>query len=109
MNGVLARFIASTCGKKVSTGCSAERSPLTMRTATVADLRNRFPQVSKWISEGEAFTITKRGVPFATLAPARKRKVPLPVNWQARLERVFPDGPVKGDSQRTINVDRGET
>jgi prevent-host-death family protein len=109
MNGVLARFIASTCGRKVSTGCSAERSSLTMRTATVADLRNRFSQVAKWIGEGEAVTITKRGVPFATLAPARKRKVPLPVNWQARLERVFPEGPVKGDSQRTIDVDRGET
>ena len=109
MNGVLARFIASTCGKKVSTGCSAERPSLSMRTATVADLRNHFPQVAKWISEGEAVTITKRGVPFATLAPARKRKVPLPVNWQARLERAFPDGPLKGDSRGMIDVDRGET
>ncbi len=80
-----------------------------MRTATVADLRNHFPEVAKWICDGEVVTITKRGVPFATLAPARKKKAPLPVNWQARLERVFPNGPVNGDCQTVVDEDRGET
>lgn len=75
----------------------------------MADLRNHFPEVAKWIADGEAVTITKRGVPFATLAPARPKKTPQPVNWQARLERVFPGGPVKGDVQAVIDYDRGET
>ncbi len=32
-----------------------------MKTATVADLRNNFASLSKWIHDGEAVTITKRG------------------------------------------------
>ena len=45
-----------------------------MRRASVADLRNNFATVSKWIQEGESVTITKRGQAFATLTPARKKK-----------------------------------
>ncbi len=81
-----------------------------MRTATVADLRNNFASVSKWIHEGKTVTITKHGTPFATLAPARRKKAPPPpVDRLARLRRTFPNGPVKGDVQDVIDYDRGNT
>ncbi len=80
-----------------------------MKTATVADLRNNFAAVSRWIHEGEAVTITKRGQPFATLSPAGKRKPAQPLDRMARLRRMFPGGPVAGDMQDVIDLERGDT
>jgi len=80
-----------------------------MKTATVADLRNSFANVSRWIQDGEAVTITKHGVPFATLAPARKKKAVPPMDWRSRLNRRFPHGPAKGDIQSVLDYDRGDT
>ena len=80
-----------------------------MKTATVADLRNTFATLSKWIYNGEAVTITKRGLVFATLAPARRRK-PIPaVDRMTRLRKMFPQGPVKGNVQSVLDYDRGNT
>jgi prevent-host-death family protein len=42
-----------------------------MKTATVRDLRNHFADVAKWIESGQQVTITRNGVAFATLAPAK--------------------------------------
>jgi prevent-host-death family protein len=52
-----------------------------MKTATVADLRNRFPRVFKWIEDGEQVELTRRGRVVARLVPAspavpRKFKIP---------------------------------
>jgi antitoxin (DNA-binding transcriptional repressor) of toxin-antitoxin stability system len=67
-----------------------------MKTATVADLRNNFATVSKWIHAGEAVTITKRGIAFATLAPVRRKKTAAPIDRTARLRKIFPRDPRKG-------------
>ncbi len=45
-----------------------------MKTATVADLRNHFTRIAKWIEEGQPIAITRRGQAFATLSPVRKKK-----------------------------------
>ncbi len=79
-----------------------------MKTATVADLRNYFPAVSEWIHEGQIVQITKRGLPFATLSPVRKRRQPPPVDRLKRLQMPFPNGPVGGDSRSVVDYDRGE-
>jgi len=79
-----------------------------MKTATVADLRNEFATISKWIHEGEEVMITKRGIPFARLAPARKRKKLPPLDRLARLQKLFPGGPVEGDSRKVVEYDRGD-
>jgi len=79
-----------------------------MKTATVADLRNDFASISKWIHEGEAVIITKRGMPFATLSPARKRGKPPPVDRLARLQKLFPQGPISGNSREVVDYDRGD-
>ncbi|NDC39727.1 MAG: prevent-host-death protein, partial [Proteobacteria bacterium] len=33
-----------------------------MKTATVADLRNNFAALSRWVHGGESIVITKRGI-----------------------------------------------
>jgi prevent-host-death family protein len=65
---------------------------ITMKTATVRDLRNRFPRVAAWINEGEAVEITKSGRPFARLVPAggRSRKLVKP-DILARLKETWGD------------------
>jgi prevent-host-death family protein len=47
---------------------------LTMKTATVRDLRNRFARVAAWIAEGEPVEITKNGKFFARLVPITSEK-----------------------------------
>lgn len=79
-----------------------------MKTATVAELRNNFAALSRWIYGGEPVTITKRGVPFATLTPARKIKHLPPIDRLARLRKQFPQGPVAGDSRAVVDYDRGD-
>lgn len=64
---------------------------LTMKTATVRDLRNRFAAVSRWIEEGEEVRITKRGRVFARIVPEPpaspgSRKVP---DFARRVRRIF--------------------
>ena len=67
---------------------------LTMKTATVRDLRNRFPRVAAWIDEGEPVEITKSGKPFARLVPPAPEKTPKLVKMpdiMARLKGTFGD------------------
>ena len=62
-----------------------------MKTATVADLRNHFRQIARWILEGESVRVTKRGRPFATLtpAPSAKRRVTVP-DFLKRMREEYP-------------------
>lgn len=78
-----------------------------MKTATVADLRNRFSEISHWLIAGEEVTITKRGKPFATIRSAGKRPVPeKPLNRLARIRRLNPRGRSKWDSMDVLEYDR---
>ena len=80
-----------------------------MKTATVADLRNNFSNISRIIHNGEKITITKRGMPFAILSPLQKRKSSS-MEWPDRAEwrnHVFPEGPQSTDS--ALGYDRGNT
>lgn len=64
-----------------------------MKTATVRDLRNRFPRVAAWIDEGEPVEITKAGKPFAHLvpvAPEKPRKFVKP-DIMAQLKETWGD------------------
>jgi prevent-host-death family protein len=62
-----------------------------MKTATIRDLRNRFPRVAAWIAEGEPVEITKAGKPFARLVPAtpkKPRRFKMP-DIMARLKKTW--------------------
>jgi len=57
-----------------------------MKTATVRDLRTRFPVVQGWLAEGEPVAITKSGKRIAMLTSAK----PLPAkNLRAAFARRF--------------------
>jgi antitoxin (DNA-binding transcriptional repressor) of toxin-antitoxin stability system len=62
-----------------------------MKTATIRDLRNRFPRVAAWIAEGEPVEITKAGKLFARLmppAPVKTSKFVKP-DIMARLKKTW--------------------
>jgi antitoxin (DNA-binding transcriptional repressor) of toxin-antitoxin stability system len=62
-----------------------------MKTATVRDLRNRFPRVATWIADGETVEITKSGKLFARLMPPAAVKTPRLVKPDilARLKKTW--------------------
>ena len=82
-----------------------------MKTATVADLRNRFPRVFKWIEEGEPVELTRRGKVVARIVPAphakpRKFKVP---DFEAIQREVFGGNPPVFTPEDSAFIrDRGE-
>ncbi len=82
-----------------------------MKTATVRDLRNRFPRVAMWIEQGESVEVTKAGKPFARLspaAPAKSRRFKMPDIMQ-RLERTFGERCYDGaEMARGLAASRGE-
>ena len=45
-----------------------------MKTATVRDLRTKFPVLARWMEDGEAIEITRRGRVIAHLTPAAAGK-----------------------------------
>ncbi|MGO8678997.1 MAG: type II toxin-antitoxin system Phd/YefM family antitoxin [Limisphaerales bacterium] len=82
-----------------------------MKTATVRDLRNRFPRVAAWIEDGEAVDITRGGKVFARLvpsAPAKPLRFKMP-DIMARLDRTFGDASYDAkDLARGLAAGRGE-
>jgi antitoxin (DNA-binding transcriptional repressor) of toxin-antitoxin stability system len=66
---------------------------ITMKTATIRDLRNHFPRVAAWIAEGEPVEITKAGKLFARLVPPTPVKTPKLVkpDIMARLKETWGD------------------
>lgn len=80
-------------------------------TATVRDLRNRFPRVRKLVeTEGEVL-VTDRGQPKYRLtlyAPARPRKTPAAKDYVARLRRFQPR-PIGASAAKALDEEnRGE-
>ena len=84
---------------------------ITMKTATVRDLRNHFPRVAAWIAEGEAVEITKSGKPFARLSPVipeKPRRFKMP-DIMARLNQDFGDSSYDAaDMARGLAASRGD-
>ena len=82
-----------------------------MKTATVRDLRNRFPRVAAWIEQGEPVEITKGGKVFARLVPAKPekpRRFKMP-DIMARLRANFGDKVYSAeDLARGLAESRGE-
>ena len=64
---------------------------ITVKTASVRDLRNHFADVAKWIEDGEKVAITRNGAVFATLAPASTPKQRR-ADWASRAASRKPLG-----------------
>jgi antitoxin (DNA-binding transcriptional repressor) of toxin-antitoxin stability system len=81
-----------------------------MKVATVADLRNHFPRVARWIEDGEKVQIRKRGKVFATLSPpkAKKKQKLVWPDLYARLKKIYPH-PLPGKpASELISEGRGD-
>lgn len=85
-----------------------------MKTATVADLRNRFRRVSAWIESGEPVEIVKRGKAFARLVPvppSPRRKLVKPDFAKRRKtiwgNRVFSAAEVKAMRDAELEGEQG--
>ena len=83
---------------------------LTMKTATVRDLRNEFPKVARWIEEGECVEITRSGKAFAHLSPVPHSVVPEVVmpDFLARLHQLFPSEAATPETSSVVDYDRGD-
>ena len=84
---------------------------LTLKTATVRDLRNHFARIAAWIKQGEPVEITKAGKRFARLVPAepeKPRRFKMP-DIMARLDRTFGTTCYDAaDVARGLEASRGE-
>ena len=79
-----------------------------MKSASVRDLRNDFAKIARWLEEGEAVEIRKRGKIIGRIAPARASS-PAAREWPdfaARMRKTFGDA-VTPDSQELIDEARG--
>ncbi len=83
---------------------------LTMKSATIRDLRNSFPTVARWIEEGECVEITRSGKPFARLEPIKpETSTPLVMpDFLARMRKHFPDEKPGTALSRVVDYDRGD-
>lgn len=79
-----------------------------MKSASVRDLRNSFPQVARWIEEGESVEITRSGKPFAKLSPAPAAKTGKPhmPDFMERLRQHFPDETASRQLTPVVEYDR---
>lgn len=70
-----------------------------MKTATVRDLRTRFPVIQGWLAEGEEVAITKSGkrIAILTKAPPTKQESP-----RSAFARRF--GTAIARSKKTTNI-----
>ncbi len=64
---------------------------ITMKTATVRDLRNHFRRIAAWVEQGQPVEITRAGKAFARLIPAppaKPRRFKMP-DIKVRLNQTF--------------------
>lgn len=89
---------------------SVIQSCLTMKSASIRDLRNSFPTVARWIEEGEAVEITRSGKPFARLEPiGPESAAPLVMpDFLARMRRHFPNEKPGTGLSSVLDYDRGD-
>ena len=80
-----------------------------MRTATVRDLRYRFPEIENQLQEGEEIQITKRKRVIARLVPERSQPAtPALPDFPARLKRIFGNKKLKVSGSELIRAERDQ-
>jgi prevent-host-death family protein len=80
-------------------------------TATVRDLRNRFPQVKKLVEQEGEVVVTEQGTPRYRLtpySPADRRNPPPPKDYLKRLRRHQPRPLSAAAAKALHDANRGE-
>jgi antitoxin (DNA-binding transcriptional repressor) of toxin-antitoxin stability system len=64
-----------------------------MKTATVRDLRTKFPVLARWMEDGEQIQITRRGRVIAHLTPAASARPDKPKkpDMMKQLREIYGD------------------
>ena len=79
-----------------------------MKTASVRDLRYRFPEVETLLREGEEIEITKHRRVIAHLVPVVKRSTPRRrPDFLARLRKIYGDKVLKVTGAELLARERG--
>ena len=82
-----------------------------MKTATVRDLRTKFPVLARWMEEGEAIEITRRGRVIAHLMPAAAAKPGKLVkpDFLKRLHEIYGDYVIPEEEvQAILDYNKGD-
>ena len=81
-----------------------------MKTATIRDLRTRFPKVRRMLEQEGRLVVTDRGRPVILLQPYEEqaKRAHTSVDYYARLRRTMPKA-LSGSARRALDADdRGE-
>ena len=81
-----------------------------MNTVSIREVHHNLASLIEKVQRGQEITITKRGAAVAKLVPAqpkRKKKLQWP-DFEARMKRIFPDGPPPGKPASEIIIEMRE-
>ena len=79
-----------------------------MKTATVRDLRYRFPEVEARLREGEEIQITKRKRVVARLVPVKPARARTYPDFRAIQKEIFGDKVLKVSGKELVSWARGK-
>ena len=81
-----------------------------MKTATIRDLRTRFPKIRRLLEQEGQLVVTDRGRPVILLQPYQERapRRGARVDYYARLRRRMPEPSSASARQALDEVNRGE-
>lgn len=83
---------------------------ITMSTATIRDLRNRFPEIRKRVETDGEVVLTEKGQPRYRLIPYSSAPAgnPPPVDYWARLNSYQPKALTKAQARALHDENRGD-
>ncbi|MGO9271037.1 MAG: type II toxin-antitoxin system Phd/YefM family antitoxin [Terriglobia bacterium] len=79
-----------------------------MKTATVRDLRYRFPEVEAKLREGEEIEVTKRRQVIARLVPVKPQRPRAYPDFLAIQREIFGDKALNASGSELVSWARGE-
>jgi antitoxin (DNA-binding transcriptional repressor) of toxin-antitoxin stability system len=83
---------------------------MVMKTASIRDLRTRFPEIRKLLGQEGEIVVTDRGKPVMVLRAYDSRQAGrrAPVDYYARLRRRMPSRIASHDRDALDEANRGE-
>lgn len=81
-----------------------------MKTATIRDLRTRFPKIRRMLEQEGQLVVTDRGRPVILLRPYHERagRRPVRIDYYARLRQRMPRALTAAARRAVDEADRGE-
>lgn len=79
-----------------------------MKTASIRDLRYRFPTIERWLRAGETVAITRRGRRIARLAPESTADAVEMPDILGRLRQIYGNKILKPSTATLLRRERDE-